>query len=449
MPESSITYGLLGQKLGHSWSPQIHRMLGSAPYELIEATPQDVASILARDTWSGLNVTIPYKRQALLAADTASDAARAIGAANTLIRLKRDGSIYADNTDAAGFLWLLERFSQRQNNLSACAYISGKKVLVLGAQGGAGRAVCYALQSLGAHSIGVSRTEESFHHNLCSLWIPYGRIKDHSDAALIVNCTPVGMYPNCPKSPLAPQTLDSFTQLEGVIDVIYNPLRSALLLAALKRGIPAENGLGMLVAQACAASRLFLTGEPVSSSLFPVDFMTAADSITIEAIEQRLVQHLQNIVLIGMPGVGKTSAGQQLARLCGRPFVDIDAAVQASTGKTPTQIIRESGEEAFRAAESAAVKAAGLGSGHIIACGGGTVVTSVNYEALKQNGHLVFLDRPIHTLDTKNRPLTAAQGLESIARARMPLYLSWADTLFACTGSPATDAAALKTLFSL
>ena len=454
MKKIPASYGLLGEHLAHSWSPEIHALLGADSYALIEASFDEVDDVLTSQNWKGLNVTIPYKQKALLSANVASEAARAIGAANTLVRY--GNTVFAENTDAIGFHWLLERFARFTTNLSAHDFLNKKTVLVLGATGGAGRAVSYLCTKLGAHVIGVSRSTSLFsRHSLCSNWITYQDLTENPipDCSrrvfLIVNCTPSGMYPDCPQSPLPHGTLTTFPKLSGVIDLIYNPLRSGLILETQRCGIATENGLGMLVAQAYAAHTLFQAPNALARAMRPTIELQQMDSKKIEAIESTLAQKMQNIVLIGMPGVGKTSTAVELSKLCGRPCVDIDVAIHDETGKTSSEILRTYGETYFRDIESRITRRVGSKTGSIIACGGGVVVRDVNYDYLKQNGHLVFLDRPIEGLSIKDRPLSALYDLKEMAQRRMPLYRAWKDTYFTCTGSPLTDARALKSLFLL
>ena len=454
MKEIPASYGLLGEHLAHSWSPEIHALLGADSYVLIEAAFDEVDDVLTSQNWKGLNVTIPYKQKALLSANVASEAARAIGAANTLVRY--GNTVFAENTDAIGFRWLLERFARFTTNLSAHDFLNKKTVLVLGATGGAGRAVSYLCTKLGAHVVGVSRSASLFsRHTLCNDWITYQDLTENPVSGcsrhvfLIVNCTPSGMYPDCPQSPLPHGALTVFPELSGVIDLIYNPLRSGLVLEAQRCGIATENGLGMLVAQAYATHTLFQTPNAPAHSTRNTIELQHIDSKKVEAIESTLAQKMQNIVLIGMPGVGKTSTAVELAKLCGRPCVDIDVAIHDETGKTSSEILRAYGETYFRDIESRITQRVGSKTGSIIACGGGVVARDVNHDYLKQNGHLVFLDRPIEGLSIKDRPLSALYNLKEMAQRRMPLYRAWKDTYFTCTGSPLTDACALKSLFLL
>ena len=413
-------YGLVGRRLGHSWSPQIHERLGSAPYALLELEPEEVEPFLRDGAWRGLNVTIPYKLDAARIADVRSDAVAALGAANTLVR-GGDGSIVAENTDVLGFSWMLTRFCRERLGRSPREALEGREVLVLGS-GGAGRAVRYALETFAGAKVSViSRGGEDGYEGLAAR---------HPNTILVVNTTPVGMYPNCPDSPLDEGTLSSLEHLAGVLDVVYNPVRTGLVLLADRLGIPSESGLAMLVAQALYASELF-QGTPLDDAL-------------VESIEHEILSQTENVVLIGMPGAGKSSCGRELAALLGRPFVDLDDAIELECGRSARQVIEEDGERAFRALESEVVRRHGARSGLVVACGGGVVTQPQNYAPLRQNGRIVFLDRPLDELSSDGRPVSRARGVERLAAERMGLYRAWADVALRCTGSPEGDAEALR-----
>lgn len=448
-----VPYGLLGRKLGHSWSPQIHQYLGSAPYGLFEREPNEIADFISHGEWHGLNVTIPYKRDAARLADITTSRIAATGAANTLMRLS-DGRILADNTDVLGFSWLLERFAQRELGVSARDAFGGVKILVLGS-GGAASAVCCALTSfVGSLPITVSRSGPVRYADIA---------RDHNDVALIVNATPKGMYPHCPDSPITVDILTRLSRLKAIVDVIYNPERTGLCLYAEQLGIPYESGLAMLVSQAAFASKLWLGGAinaQTGLTICPTSSIQT-DSIEIDytldpklteklaRIEHDLVLSTRNVILIGMPGVGKTSTGRMLARLVGRPFIDLDSAFTVEQGVTPATFIREHGEHAFRTLETQIAAEYGAKSSLVIACGGGIVTQPDNYELLRQNGTIVFLDRSLDELSDEDRPLSQSYGVYALARQRMPLYRSWANLHFACTGSATSDALALAEILGL
>lgn len=417
-------YGLLGRTLGHSWSPQIHERLGSVPYELHELEPDELEGFVRGGDWQGLNVTIPYKREAARLADEPSPGVRRLGVANTLTR-RPDGTILAENTDLLGFAWMLDRFCERHLGGTAARALAGREVLVLGS-GGASQAVQAALADAGARPVVVSRRGPERYEGLA---------ERHPAAVLVLNATPVGMYPQCPASPLPDATLARLTQLKGIIDVVYNPLRTGLCLAAERLGIPSESGLAMLVAQARFSSELWL-GHAHPDQL-------------VEVIESALARQLANVVLVGMPGAGKTACGKRLRRMCGRELVDVDDAILAETGRTAAQIISEDGEDAFRAVETGVLARYGARSGLVIACGGGVVTRPENYDLLHQNGTIVFLDRPLGELSSKGRPLSQGRGVETLAAERMGLYHAWADVHLSCTGSADGDALAIRALLGI
>lgn len=415
-----VTYALLGRTLGHSWSPQIHAALGSVPYDLVELEPDEVVPFVREGSWRGLNVTIPYKRLAAEAADVRSPRVEALGVSNTLVR-QGDGSILADNTDVLGFDAMLSAFSQRELGISARDAFGGRRALVLGT-GGASQAVSYALSvSVGCEVTFVSRTGETNYQNL---------VEQAGDAALVVNTTPVGMYPNCPDSPLANGTLEKLGELKAVLDVVYNPLRTGICQQAECLGIPSESGLAMLVWQALFASQLF-QGKELGHGM-------------VTQIMGDIGRQTGNVALIGMPGAGKTTAGRALARLTHRPFIDLDDAFSVETDLTPAEYITSRGEQAFRVRETEVLKGYAARSGLVIACGGGVVTRAENYAPLHQNGTIVFLDRPLDQLSSRGRPLSQQKGIEQLAQERMGLYRSWADLIVSCTGSPTSDAAFIR-----
>ena len=411
-------YGLIGKKLSHSWSAAIHEKLGSFPYQLHELSASELKGFLKDQPWQGLNVTIPYKKDACALANSASEDAQAVGAANTLVK-DANGFIAADNTDVYGFEYLVK---------SLKVNLSQKKAIVLGAFGGAGQAICYALKKGGAYVVGVSRNpHESSSYVHCV--ITYDQLKSHCDADLLVNATPVGMFPHADVSPLSKEELSAFTSLQCVIDLIYNPLRSQLLLDAESLGILNANGLKMLVAQAARASSLFLR-QDVSGS-------------QIENISRELHASKENIVLIGMPGVGKTSTGEALAKLLNRPWIDTDFLIKQKAHCEATTYLQTHGEAAFRRLEHEVIQEISSMSGAVISCGGGVVVTPSNYQLLRQNGKLVYLTRPLEDLAIAGRPLSQSVGIQELAAVRIPLYEAWADVTFSCLGSPEADAKGL------
>ncbi len=382
------TYGLLGEKLTHSFSPLIHSMLGDYDYRLFPCAPSDLVSFLKSGDFAGINVTIPYKKTVMPYLAEITPEARSIGAVNTVLRTPN--GLLGDNTDYYGFLYTLQK-----SGIS----VEGKKCLVLGS-GGASATARAVLSDQGAKVTIISRTGDDNYENLAR----------HHDAALIVNTTPVGMYPNNGASPLS---LAGFDALLAVIDIIYNPRRTQLLMDAEALGIPAIGGLTMLVAQAKRANELFFA-RPLPNSV-------------IEEILVKVEKKTQNIVLIGMPGCGKSTAGRVLAQKWGLTFRDTDEEIEKATGRTPAQIIEAEGEAAFRKIEQKIVQNLGRESGLVIATGGGVVTQAENFAPLRQNGRILYLARPTEKLSQKGRPLSLQTGVEALFAARRPLYEAWAD----------------------
>lgn len=389
--------GLLGRKLGHSYSPQIHAFLGDYRYSLFEKEPEEVEAFLKSGDFTGLNVTIPYKKDVIPYLDELSPEAQRLGAVNTIVR-RPNGSLIGHNTDYFGFRYLV-----RDSGLQ----VTGKKVLVLGS-GGASNTAAAILQELGAKVIIISRTGENNYENLDL----------HADAAVIVNTTPVGMYPDTGRSPLS---LDGFPALEGVLDVVYNPARTRILLDAERRGLVAVNGLEMLVAQAKQSAEWF-TG-------------TKIDDAVIARIHHALRLQMENIFLIGMPGCGKTTVGQQLAQRLNKKFVDADEELEKRAGRPITEIIPRDGEAAFRTLETQTLEALGKQSGLVIATGGGCVTQMRNYDLLHQNGTIFWLTRALDKLPTDGRPLSQAGRLEQMYEIRRPMYRSFADAVISNGGA--------------
>ena len=382
-------YGLLGRKLGHSFSPRIHNLLCDYPYGLYEVEPQTLDTFLAATGLDGMNVTMPYKKDVIRSCASLSPEAERIGSVNTLVRL--DYGWHGDNTDYFGFRWMVE---------SAGVSLQGKKALVFG-NGGASLTVRIALADMGAREVVViSRSGEDNYTNL----------HRHYDAQVLVNATPVGMYPNNGE---AVCSLEGFAACEAVFDLVYNPARTALLLDAESRGMIAVNGLSMLVAQAHRAAEIF------TNKLIPRE--------RIAEITALLESETRNIVLVGMPGCGKTKKGRMVAQMLGREFVDADIYLAEKLGRTPAEIITSDGEEAFRRAETEVLAELGRRSGLVIATGGGCVTREENYPLLHQNGRIVCLDRALDLLPTEGRPLSQITKLEEMYKVRLPMYQRFAD----------------------
>jgi len=382
------TYGLLGRKLGHSFSPQIHKALGSYEYSLFEREPEAVAEFLQSGGFEGINVTIPYKQTVMPYCTELSPAAEKIGSVNTIVR-RPDGSLYGHNTDYDGFLYMVK---------AAGVDVSGKKALVLG-DGGAAKTVRAVLADLGAGEIvTISRRGENNYTNL----------DRHADAALIVNTTPVGMYPDVDGAAV---DLTMFPECKAVLDLIYNPARTKLLLQAESLGMAAVNGLSMLVEQARCASELF-TGS-------------AIDKGETAGITAKIAAQTMNIALIGMAGSGKSTVGKELARMLDRRFVDMDEEIVKKAGKTIPEIFAEEGEEAFRSLETEVLSELSGESGLVIATGGGVVTRPRNLPLLRRNSRIVRLIRPVEELPSDGRPLSQKFTPSQLAMEREPLYNSW------------------------
>lgn len=382
--------GLLGERLSHSYSPKIHKSLYDCEYGLYEVKKEEIGDFLKNNCLDGFNVTIPYKQEVIAYLSEMSDTARAIGSVNTVVR-KEDGSLFGDNTDIYGFKYLLNK-----NGID----VYNKKVIVLGS-GGTSKTVCFALKALEDREIAIiSRSGED----------NYDNIDKHRDAQIIVNTTPVGMYPNNLKAPL---DLRDFSAVEGVADVIYNPAKTALLLQAESLGIRYAGGLLMLVAQAKRSAELF-TGEAIPES-------------RIEEITKKLLKDMKNIVLIGMPGCGKSSIGKLIAKETGRDFIDVDEMISQAANMSIPEIFSLEGEEGFRIRETQALKRACMLSGKVIATGGGCVTRSENFLVLRQNATVIYIKRPLDRLVCEGRPLSKKTSMEQMYSVRKPMYERFSD----------------------
>ena len=390
-----MEYGLIGEKLGHSFSREIHEKLRGYAYELKELRPEEVGAFLTAREFRGINVTIPYKETVIPYLDEIDEAAREIGAVNTVVN--RGGKLYGYNTDF---------FGMRELMLREGIDPAGKKVLVLGS-GGTSKTAMTVAKSLGASVVlRVSRQKRDD----C---ITYEEARaEHADAEIIINATPVGMYPNTDASPV---DLADYPKLSGVVDAIYNPLRTKLVLAAKACGIRATGGLFMLVGQAAAAAEHF-TGVPGN----PAD---------VARVYGELLSQKENLVITGMPGVGKTTVGKLIAKHHDREFVDCDDVIVERAGCDIPTIFATQGEKAFRDLESAVIRELSATGGKVIAPGGGAVLRPENVEALRANGRIIFLDRPLSSIAaTEGRPLSAnREALEARYRERYPIYCATCD----------------------
>ncbi len=383
-------FGLLGRKLGHSLSPQIHSLLCDYKYDLYPTEPENLDAFFESKELTGYNVTIPYKVEAFNRCATLSETAKKAGSVNTVIR-NADGTLHGDNTDYFGFSYMAEKVG--------CDF-KDKKVLILGS-GGASLTVQLVAADMGAKEIiVVSRTGEN----------NYDNISMHYDADIIVNTTPVGMYPNNGERLIE---LDKFKKCRKVLDLIYNPARTPLLLDAQRLGIDCINGLYMLVAQALKAAENFIEKEiPLSR---------------IDEIYNIILGNQKNIVLVGMPGCGKSTLAALLSEKTGRECVDTDAVVEECGMKIP-EIFAQFGEEEFRCRETEAVRKIAKEAGRIIATGGGAVLKEENRTALRENSTVIYLKASTEKLATDGRPLSKdLETLKKMYEYRLPLYEETAD----------------------
>ena len=391
-------YGLLGARLGHSWSVPIHAALGNDAYRLYELEPAELAPFLHREDIGALNVTIPYKRDVMPLCDGLHPTAKAIGSVNTIVR-QPDGSLVGYNTDIDGFLYMAQR---------AGISLTGKKVVILGTGGASLTAQAAARQARAREIAVISRSGPD----------DYDHLDRHADAEVLVNTTPVGMFPH---TGAAPVDLARFPRCRGVLDVIYNPRRTALVLQAESLGIPCSDGLPMLVAQAKRAEEHF--------------FRRAISDRENERILAQLRQETCNIVLIGMPGCGKTTVGQALAALSGREALDLDRQIEETAGMSIPQIFAQQGEAAFRALEREVVAEAGKLTGRLLVTGGGVVTVPENYGPLRQNGRIYHLVRDLDALPTEGRPLSQSTDLRTLWETRAPLYARFRDVVIQNSGT--------------
>lgn len=393
-------FGVLGRSLPHTYSPAIHNLLtGDYTYTVIEREQDELDDLFASRAYGGFNVTVPYKREAAARCDVLSDEAEKTGAVNTVV-FGEDGKTYGYNTDIYGFSYMLRR---------AGIDVSGKKCLILG-HGGASAAVEYVLSKAGAADIVfVSRKED----------INYGNIYEKAgDSQVIINCTPVGMYPDIDGQVV---DLSAFSNAEAFADLIYNPARTKLISQAEQLGLKTAGGLSMLVAQALMASLIFrgkLNGNGIPS---PEEEKTA-DEVTA-----MLGRRMRNIVLIGMPGCGKTTLAAELAVLTGRKMYDLDAEYIRTYGQRPSETIENEGEEAFRKKESEVASKILPSSGLVISCGGGLVTRTENVFPLRCNSTVIYIERPLEVLASDDRPISAAKGVAVLYDERRALYEGYSD----------------------
>ena len=392
-----MEYGLIGEKLGHSYSRQIHEQIGGYSYQLHELpTEADARAFLEARDFKGVNVTIPYKKLVIPYCDKVEPRAAAIGAVNTLVN--RDGKLLGFNTDYDGFQYLARRHGVR---------FRGKTVLILGSGGTRNTVAAVARDGGAARIITVSRTGGDGA-------VTYAQAEASGEGQIIVNASPAGMYPNNGGCLI---DLRRFPDLEAVLDVVYNPFRTELVLRAAERGVTAAGGFEMLVAQAVYAAQYF-TGRTFDAGQ------------AVPEVSRRLQRELANVSLIGMPGCGKSSIGAALSKRLGKAFVDLDEEIERRTGCNIPDIFAREGEEAFRRYEAETLAEVSKRTGQVIACGGGVIKTAANVHALRQNGTVLWVQRALDKLATGGRPLSrGGAALKQLQTERTPLYRAAADAV--------------------
>lgn len=390
-----MKYGCIGEHLKHSFSKEIHNALADYEYEIREIAKDELSNFAETKNFSAINVTIPYKERIMPYMYYIDEHAKEIGAVNTVVN--RSGKLYGYNTDFYGMSMLIKHTGVE---------IKGRKVVILGT-GGTSKTSLAVSKVLGAKS--VIRVSRSAREDAVSYSELYGK---HCDADVIINTTPSGMFPNISDSPVE---LSNFKNLSGVIDAVYNPLRTTIILEARKRGIAAEGGLYMLVAQAVRASEIFIDKK-------------YSDTET-ERVFKKMMRDKENIILIGMPASGKTTVGGILAEKYGREIIDTDALIEERAGKPIPAIFEENGEAFFRSLESEIINEVSARTGVIISTGGGAVLNESNVESLKKNGKLYFIDRPLAALlPTSDRPLASTrEAIEKRYAERYSIYTAAAD----------------------
>lgn len=389
--------GLLGGKLGHSFSPLIHSYLGRYSYELFEKEPEELEDFIKNGDYTGLNVTIPYKKEVMKYCNKLSYNAKRIGSVNTIVK-NADGTVFGDNTDYYGLKYTI---------LNSDIDFRGAKVMILG-DGGVSLTARVVAKDLNAREvIVVSRRGE----------INYNNIYEHDDTDIIINATPVGMYPSNGERLIE---LKRFTKCRGVIDLIYNPSMTRLLLDAKELNIPAVNGLVMLVAQAKKASEIF-TNRKIPNKV-------------IRRIAHEIQIRTLNIALIGMPGVGKSSVARRINRIWDKEIIDVDSVIEDRAGMTIPEIFEKYGEDRFREIETQVLEDVSRSSGKVIATGGGIVTRECNYDLLRQNSIIVYIYREIEDLSSNGRPVSQNNSLEELERVRKPIYERWCDYSFYSDG---------------
>ncbi len=379
-----MKYCLIGEKLGHSYSEIIHKARG-LDYELRPIPRDKVKDFCLSGEYDGFNVTIPYKKEVIPYLDAVSSIAQRAGAVNTVTY--RDGKLYGDNTDVDGMKYMLSRKG---------VSLKGKHILILGSGGTSNTARALAEREGASKVTVVSRTGE----------VNYSNVKELArEIEVIINATPVGMYPNSGQTPI---NLDGFDSLEGVFDCIYNPFETELIHEAKKKGLITSHGLSMLIEQALLAEDIWLESSH-----------TREES---EELIAEIYSKTSNLVLFGMPSCGKSTLGKIVAEKLKREFVDTDTLITEKTGKTPSEIIKESGEKAFRDIESKVINSVAKESGKVISVGGGGVLRSENVKALHSNGVMIYIKRPLALLSSEDRPLSQNKGIDKLYEERKDIY---------------------------
>jgi len=391
-------FGLIGEKLGHSHSKTLHGLLADYSYELWPTPKEELDTLMRKGAFDGMNVTIPYKKAVIPYLREMGETARRIGCVNTIVR-REDGSLFGDNTDAYGMMVIARRVGMD---------FAGKKTLVLGS-GGTSMTACAVVQENGGEAVVISRRGENNYENLAK----------HADADYLINTTPVGMYPETDAQPV---DLTRFPKLKGVLDAVYNPLRTQLIQQAEALGIPCAGGLGMLVHQAVRACELF-TGRPVENE-------------KVQNAERALRKSVTNLVLVGMPGCGKSTIGAMVAQKLNMPFTDLDEEIEKTAGMSIPDIFDAEGEAGFRRRESEQVLRFGSQGGRVLVTGGGAILREENRKWLKMNGFVVHITRNLELLPMDGRPLSQSrERLLSMWEERKALYADCADL---CTANDST-----------
>ena len=410
--KQNLKCGLLGEHLRHSFSPIIHSYLADYSYALFEKEKEDVKDFLKSDLYDAINVTIPYKKTVIPYLDKLSPEAQSIGAVNTITK-DSEGRLCGNNTDYYGFEYLVKKSK---------ITLKDKNILIIGA-GGASTTANAVSKDMGAGKVTViSRKSRPNYEEIQQLF---------HETQVIINCSPVGMYP---KNLISPLSLEKFTACCGVIDMIYNPAKTKLLLDAEHLAIPCINGLSMLTAQAKRACELFLNEK--------------IDNSEIDRITDIINKKTRNIVLVGMPGSGKSTVGNIIAEKMSRPFYDTDEEIVKNTGQVIPKIFENEGENTFRIYENRAVCSVGKMSGCVISTGGGVVTREINLEPLAQNSLIFFIKRDISAIPTDNRPLSQKNSLADMFSKRLPMYKYFCDFEVGNDSTPEECAEKIISLFN-